>query len=156
MFRRLIAVLLLLALAPLPLSAVGNKKAMYVGGTVTAVKEQTEGRLDTASETQMVFTGDKNKGTVTIPWAAISELEYGQNAGRRVAMAILVSPLALFSKKRKHYLTVNYRDVDGKEQAAVFELGKDLVRTTLTIVETRAGKEITYQDEDARKAGKGK
>jgi len=37
----------------------------------------------------------------------------------------------------------------------VLELGKDIIRTTLTIVQTRSGKEITYQDEEARKAGRG-
>lgn len=139
-----------------PLAAVDGKKAMYVGGTISGLKEQTEGKLDTSSDTALTFTADKNRGTVTVPWVAISELEYGQNAGRRVAMAILVSPLALFSKKRKHYLTVNYKDAEGKDQAVVLELGKDIVRTTLTVVETRSGKEITYQDEDARKAAKGK
>ena len=31
----------------------------------------------------------------------------------------MVSPLALFSKKRNHFLTVTYKDNAGKEQAAV-------------------------------------
>lgn len=44
---------------------------------------------------------------------------------------------------------------DAREQAVVLELGKDIVRTTLTVVETRSGKEIEYQDDDARKAGRG-
>ncbi|MFM8532143.1 MAG: hypothetical protein ACKOEC_00875 [Acidimicrobiia bacterium] len=66
-----------------------------------------------------------------------------------------MSPVALFSKKRKHFLTVSFTDAAGKDQAAVLELGKDIVRTTLTIVETRSGKKIEYQDEEARKAGRG-
>lgn len=70
-------------------------------------------------------------------------------------MAVLVSPLALFSKKRKHFLTLNYKDEAGKDQAVVFELGKDIIRTALTVVETRAGKEIQFQDDEARKAGRG-
>jgi len=41
------------------------------------------------------------------------------------------------------------------DQVAVFELGKDIVRTTLPIIETRSGKKIEYQDEEARKCGKG-
>jgi hypothetical protein len=86
---------------------------------------------------------------------AVTELEYGQKAGRRVAVALLVSPFAIFSKKRNHYLTINYKDKDGKDQAVVFELGKDIVRTTLAVVEARSGKTIQYQDEEARKSGKG-
>jgi len=48
-------------------------------------------------------------------------------------------------------------DVGGVEQVAVLELGKDIVRTTLPIVKAKSGKEITYQDDEARKsAGAGK
>jgi hypothetical protein len=36
----------------------------------------------------------------------------------------------------------------------VIELGKDIVRATLPIVETRSGKKLEYQDEEARKAGR--
>jgi hypothetical protein len=50
-------------------------------------------------------------------------------------------------------LTVSWKDEKGNDQAAVLELGKDIVRTTLTIVETRSGKAVTYHDEEARKAG---
>jgi hypothetical protein len=32
------------------------------------------------------------------------------------------------SKKQKHFLTVGYTNAEGKEQVAVFELGKDLYR----------------------------
>ena len=60
----------------------------------------------------------------------------------------------MFSKKRKHFLTIGYKDADGKDQVAVLELGKDIVRTTLPIVETRSGKKIEYQDDDARKSAK--
>jgi hypothetical protein len=86
---------------------------------------------------------------------AITGLEYGQKAGRRVAVAVLISPLALFSKKRNHYLTITYNDAAGKEQAAVFELGKDVVRTTLKILEVRSGKSLEFQDDEARKSGLG-
>ncbi len=71
--------------------------------------------------------------------------DIGQKAGRRVAVAVLVSPFALFSKKRKHYLTITYNDENGKEQAGVFELGKDIVRTTLTVLQVRTGKDIECQ-----------
>lgn len=156
MRTRLIAALVLATfVGQTILGAVGSKKVAYVGGTVSSLPEKAEGQLDTKSEQALTVTLDKGKGSLTIPYTAIKELEYGQNAGRRVAVAILVSPIAIFSKKRNHYLTITYDD-GGKEQAAVFELGKDIVRTTLTILETRSGKEMQYQDEEARKAGRGK
>ena len=41
---------------------------------------------------------------------------------------------------------------DAKDQVAVLELGKDIVRATLPIVETRSGKRVEYQDDEARKS----
>ena len=136
--------------------AVDGKKAMYVGGTVSSLVVKAEYKLDTSNETELILTLDK-KGYApfNIPYAKVEGLEYGQKAGRRVGVAIMISPLALFSKKRNHYFTISFKDDAGKDQAAVLELGKDIVRTTLTIVETRSGKKIEYQDEEARKSGKG-
>ncbi len=154
--RGVAAFLVVAELAVAPLAAVGSRKAEYVGGTISAITEEAEGLLDTTTEAQLIFTPERGKGpSVVIPYTSITSLEYGQKAGRRVGAAILVSPLLLFSKKRKHFFTIAFKDKDGKEQAVVLELGKDIVRTTLTIVETRSGKEIEYQDDDARKAGRG-
>ena len=119
-----------------------------MGGTLGGIQEKAEGRLNTTSDDVLGFEIGK-KGSIEIPYAAVSALEYGQKAGRRVAVGILISPWALFSKKRNHYLTVN-TDSAGK-QAGVFELGKDIVRATLKILEVRTGKEIEFQDAEACK-----
>ena len=74
---------------------------------------------------------------IEIPWKKIDEAEYGQKVGRRVKTAIFLTPIALFSKARKHYLTITYKDAKGEGQSAVFELGKELVRTTLAVMEAR-------------------
>jgi len=148
MLARVLLMALFIAAAVGQVVAVDGDKAMYVGGTIAALKEKAEGKLITTSESEIVFNAG-GKGSLNVPYAAISELEYGQKAGRRVAVAVMVSPLALFSKKRNHYLTVTYKDSDGKEQAGVFELGKDIVRTTFKILEVRSGKEITFQDAEA-------
>ena len=161
MKRQIVAVVALALVASTTLIAgIGGNKALYVGGTVAGLVEKTEGKLDTANDTALRFTPDKKKmAPVSIAYASITELEYGQKSGRRVGVAVMVSPLALFSKKRNHFLTIAYKDAAGKDQAGVFELGKDNVRTTLKIIETRAGKELQFQDDEARKAiggGKGK
>lgn len=135
------------------MAGVGSKSAVYVGGTVNSIKEFTEGKCSASDEKIFVFA--YKGGTLTIPYDRINALEYGQKAGRRLGLAIVVSPLALFSKKRKHFLTVNYMGENDKQQAAVFELGKDIIRTTLTTLEARSGKKIEYQDEEARKSSRG-
>ena len=84
----------------------------------------------------------------------MNTLEYGQKAGRRLGLAIAVSPVLLLSKKRRHYLTINFLDEQGKQQAAVLELGKSIVRGTLASLEARTGRKIEYEDDEARKSGR--
>ena len=149
--RRIVAATLLLALTATPaVHALGKEKAMYVGGTAP-VAPKTEGTLATSDEEKLLFIAEDGGGVIEIPWKKMDDAEYGQKVGRRVKTAILLTPLALFSKARKHYLTISYKDKKGENQSAVFELGKELVRTTLTVVETRMGRKITYQDEEAAK-----
>ncbi|HWZ30400.1 MAG TPA: hypothetical protein VNX18_03650 [Bryobacteraceae bacterium] len=147
---------ILAVISSLPTSiwaGIGSKSTMYVGGTVTSIKQETEGKSSTVDE--KVFTFAYKKGKLDIPYERVDSIEYGQKAGRRIGVAIMVTPIALLSKKRKHFLTVNYLDENEKQQAVVFELGKDIVRVTLASLEARTGKKIEYQDEEARKSGKG-
>jgi hypothetical protein len=150
--RRTVAAFVLTSIAVSPAAfAVDKEKAMYVGGTA-AVAPKAEGVLATSDSDKLVFVAEKGGGVIEIPWKKIDEAEYGQKVGRRWKTAIFLSPAALFSKGRKHYLTISYKDKKDEMQSAVFELGKDLVRTTLTVVETRSGRKITYQDEEAAKS----
>jgi hypothetical protein len=150
--RRLVAATLLAAVSVTPAAfAVDKDKAMYVGGTAS-MAPKAEGTLATSDPDKLMFVAEKGGGIVEIPWKRIDEAEYGQKVGRRWKTAIFLSPAALFSKGRKHYLTISYKDKKDEMQSAVFELGKDLVRTTLTVVETRSGRKITYQDEEAAKS----
>jgi hypothetical protein len=74
---------------------------------------------------------------------------------RRYAEAILLSPVFLLSKSRKHFVTVGYADADGKQQALVFRVEKGDIRSVLAALEARTGRRVEYQDQEARKAGKG-
>lgn len=147
------ALALVLVFEPMAWAYLGSKTTMYVGGTVTSIQQQTEGTSSTDDEKQ--FTFNYKGGKLAIPYDRINELEYGQKAGRRVGLAVGISPFFLFSKKRRHFLTINYLDENNKQQAVVFELGKYIIRTTLASLEARTGKKIEYQDEEARKSGSG-
>jgi hypothetical protein len=168
MKKTIAVVLSVLLFSEALLLAVDSKGAEYVGGTLNTypgTKDPVEGVLDTMNPDQLVFTatdkGFKGK-TFAIPYARVIDLEYGQKAGRRVGTAVattvLLGPiglLSLFSKKRKHYLTIGFKDEMDKDGVVVLEIGKGIVRTTLPIVEKRSGKKIEYQDDESRKAGLG-
>jgi hypothetical protein len=133
-------------------AGLGGDKAMYIGGSVAdfkGAKDPIEGQFSTSDNDRLMFLyGNKGLQNFAIPYARFIDIEYGQKAGRRVgaavATAILLSPVGLFllfSKKRKHFVTIGYKDTEEKDQVAVFELGKDIVRTTLAILETRSGQD---------------
>ncbi len=166
MSRKLPLLLALVLLSQTTVFAVGSKKAAYVGGTAPAFKDAkkaVEGELITSDEKELKFVYNKTQ-SFAIPYDRIIDLEYGKKSGRRVGTAVattvLLGPvglLSLMSKKQKHYLTIGYKDDEGKDQVAVMELGKDIFRTTLAIVETRSGKKMEYQDrKDEKKAEKEK
>lgn len=128
-------------------------KTRVIGGTVAAIPPKSSARLDlTGSESLVLLSG---KTELRIPYARVNTVEYGQNVSRRYAAAILISPVLLLSKSRKHYVTLGYEDQDGRQQAIVFRVDKGDIRSVLAGLEARTGRRVEYQDDNARKAGKG-
>lgn len=147
--RELIGGLVVAGLALPAAAAVRGDEAMYVGGTMTKVPDRSEGRFDVTDA--KVATFSSKKGGFSFAFEQITSLEYGQKAGRRVGVALVVNPLFLFSKNRKHFLTIGFKDEGGDQQGAVFEIGKKKVRGVITILEAKSGKAVEYESEEARK-----
>lgn len=141
-----------LALA-LTLSASPATHVHYVGGTVSQLPAKTSGTLRIGDTD--VFTFNAAGATVIVPYREVNVLEYGQHVSRRYLEAILISPVFLLSKKRAYFLTVGYRDNDGKQQAMIFQVSGKEIRPLLVSLEARSGKRVEYQDDEARKSGKG-
>lgn len=131
------------------LGAVRGDEVLYVGGTIQGVDEATEGELNTKDPEKLTFTS--KAGHFQIPYKSITSLEYGQKAGRRVGVAIVITVWALFSKKRKHFLTIGFNDETGQPQGIVLEIGKRHVKKTIVVVEVRSGQKVEYESEEARK-----
>jgi hypothetical protein len=97
----------------------------------------------------MRFTS--SKGQFEIPYEGITSIEYGQKAGRRLGVALTITVWALFSKKRKHFLTVGFKDTADKPQGVVIELPKGTPKSIITTLEVRSGRRCEYESEEARK-----
>jgi len=140
-------------LPPLLLAGDSGGRAQYIGGTIAGLPSKSEGNISATDGDDFLFRS--KQAFVRIPYSKINTLEYGQRVNRRYAEAILISPFLLLAKKRKHFLTVGYTDEEGHQQAMVFELPKGVVRQMLVSLEAKTGRRVEYQDEEARKAGKG-
>ncbi|MGI8988984.1 MAG: hypothetical protein ACR2I2_05275 [Bryobacteraceae bacterium] len=142
-----------LALSPLLQAGDSGGRVHYIGGTLAQLPSKSEGRIQTTDSDVLLF--ESKSAAVRVPYRDINVVEYGQRVDRRYLEAILISPLLLLSKKRTHFLTVGYQDGDGHQQAMVFQVNKGDVRSLLVSLEARTGRKIEFQDEEARKAGKG-
>jgi hypothetical protein len=151
--RLILGLVLVTVLVGTSFAGLGGDKTKYIGGTVSSLKEGDEGKSSAKDPKVFVFVTGASR--LEIPYDKVDSIEYGQKAGRRIGVAVVINPLFIFSKKRRHFLTVGYTDADGKQQAAVFELGKDVIRVTLASMEARTGRKIEFQDEEARKSGAG-
>jgi hypothetical protein len=146
---------LLCALVAFTYVAAGDTgvESEYVGGTVKALEGASSGKLHTTDDLFLAFTAKARE--IHIAYDKINLLEYGQNVSRRYLLAVVISPIFVLSKKRRHYLTIGYQDTQGKQQAMVLQVDKRKIRAVLVALEARTGLKVQFQDEEARKAGKG-
>jgi len=148
-----ICVLTMIAIL-MPLAAKAGEpglKTEFIGGTLPGVQPKSTAWLNLTDAESLAFSAGKNE--LRIPYQRIGTLEYGQNVSRRYAEAILLSPLLLLSKTRKHFVTIGYQDADGRQQALVFRVDKGDIRAVMAGLEARSGRRFTFLDDEARKAG---
>ncbi len=129
--------------------ALAQSTVEYIGGTA-ALAEGTRGAIALSDERYLAFYA--GKAQLRVAYERVNLVEYGQQVDRRLALALVLSPVFLLSKSRKHFLTIGYSAEDGKQQAMVFRVDKNGIRPTLVGLEARTGLKVQYQDEQARKA----
>lgn len=135
-------------------AGLGGHSAQYVGGTLKT-KPETEFK-------EVLTDGDSfrlvsKKESIEIPYESIESLEFGQKVGRRIGSAVAlgvftmgIGGLLALSKKRRHYLSITFKDAAGENQGAVIELGKEITRPVLKTLEIRTGKEVEYESEESK------
>lgn len=144
--------LVLLALSHL-LQAEGGSRVRYMGGTVAQIPVHSDARVEIESPDELRLT--VRHGEYAVSYKSINNLEYGMRVNRRYLEAALISPVLILSKRKQHFLTIGYADRDGKQQAIVLQVSKNDIRPLLVGLEARTGRRVEFQDDEARKAGKG-
>lgn len=151
--RAAVPAFVLLCSAALAVGASAGSHAEYLGGTRADIPTDSNGVIRLTDPVYFVYISRKTE--VKIPYERINLIEYGQKVTRRYIAAAILSPLLLTAKKRQHFLTIGFEDNRGRQQAMVFRVDKNDVRTTLAVLEARTGERVEYQDVNARIAGKG-
>jgi hypothetical protein len=124
-------------------------RAFLTGSTLPDFPGKCDLRIDLTGNEEALFIA---RGlTLHVPYEKVNTLEYGQHVSRRYAEAILISPLMLLAKSRKHFVTVGYTDPNGRQQALVLQVSKSDVRAVLAELEAKTGRRVEYTDDDARR-----
>ena len=76
-------------------------------------EKKRDARLEIDQDSQELRIVDEKKGAekatyAAIPFADVSSVAYERSKSPRVKTAIFLSPLALFSSGKKHWLTIEY------------------------------------------------
>ncbi len=139
-----------------PILAEGNgwNKVRYNAGTKqTKVKpDDWNNKLTITSDLIELTLKDGQK--IDIDPKTVTNLSYGQEAHRRVgtmvALAVLISPAALFGlfhKTKLHFIGIEY-DEAGKKQGLLLQGHKDNYRGILLALKSVTGKEVETSTED--------
>jgi hypothetical protein len=126
----------------------GSDSVKYQGGTLS-IQDGSELRVNLTAGDAAVFAGKAQ--AIRIPWSGVKSIEYGQTASRRVTSAILLSSVALFSKARKHYVSVEWTDEQGQAQAVSLRADKNNFRSILTALRAKSGQTVICGDVEAAK-----
>ena len=116
--------------------AVEDGQVMYVGGTAPGVHAGSIGKLDTTSDTALVF--NYSAGKLAIPYASIESFQYSQEVKRHLGVLPAIAVGLVAKRRRRHFFRISYSDQNHVAQAAIFEVPKTMSRTFAAILQTRA------------------
>jgi hypothetical protein len=129
-------------------SAQGNSfdRIRYNGGSVDSKVDPKDWHNRLTVNSDMITLALKDGKAVQIPPKSVTSLSYGQEAHRRVgtmiALAIIISPIALFGlmhKTRLHFIGIQYSTPDNKTAGILLQGDKDNYRAILVALQGVTG-----------------
>jgi hypothetical protein len=93
------------------------------------------------------FLDEKGASVLSIPNDKIKSMLYEKTSKPRYAEAILISPFFIFAHSKKHFLTIQYTDVDGQGKFAMIHMDKGNARDIVAAAEAETGKKVERAEE---------
>lgn len=111
-------------------------------------EKKRDARLVLDPQARAIMIADEKRGAdkkvyALIPYDKVKKIVYERSAHRRYAAAIVVSPWLLFSKGKKHWLTIECEEVADLPRGQVYvRLHKGNYRRVLDALSSSVGLEI--------------
>src|ERR1700756_4143014 len=130
--------LCVIALLALPAAAVDRSHVRYFGGTAPGVKAGVVGRIDTTSETSLIFEHSGNK--IAIPYASIESFQLTTPVARHLGILPTIAIALLKVRQHRHFFRISYLDQTGDHaaQMVILEVPKGLSPIIQAVLEARA------------------
>jgi hypothetical protein len=124
-------------------------KAVLMEGTVREIPEKKPGKLGASDEESLEFSWDG--GAWKTPFSRIKTL-YLSLSRRSTLVEVFGIPGAAVgaAKKRKLLLSIIIADGANKNRRCVFYFPEKVSREFLEAIETRSGRKVIYESEEAR------
>ena len=118
------------------------------------VVQENDGK-DKEINANLIFTSDsiivkdrkKSDVFASIPYEIVSDVVYERSTHARIKTAIILTPWALLSKGKKHWLTITYKDGES-QNFVLLKLDKKEYKRILPVVETKTGIDVERIIED--------
>ena len=152
--RGLMALVLCAALATY---GQGNSftKIRYNGGSVPSKVDPKDWNNKLTVTPDAIILELKDNQRLDVPPKSVTSLSYGQEAHRRVgtmiALAVLLSPIALFGlfhKTRLHFIGIQYKTADGKNAGVLLQGDKDNYRAILVALQGVTGVPVSVAEKE--------
>ena len=129
-------------------------KVRYNGGTLQTKVKPDDWNNKLTVNSDLIEFDLKDGQVIKIDPKKVTALSYGQEAHRRVgtmvALAILISPAALFGlfhKTKLHFIGIEYEQ-DGKKEGLLMQGDKGNYRAILLALKAVTGKDVQTAEED--------
>lgn len=122
-------------------------KKVEVRNNYGHANQGNDGKLIVTSDLLRFVKNNENQEYFSIPTQAISEVFYSRVSGRRIKTAIFVALPLLFSKGKKHYMTLSFNDGGSIVGAVEFRLHKSNYRGVLHAMEQVSGVPLKFDQE---------
>src|SRR5579863_8804560 len=143
-------VLLSLSTAVMPASAAPGAaddwRVKYAGGTVPGMNIGVVGKMDTTSDTSLIFehAGDK----LTIPYASIESFDHAEEVARHLGVLPAIVVGLLKARQHRHFFRISYHGTNDLAQVVVFEVPKQMPRPLQAVLDARAPRDAHHSDSD--------
>lgn len=133
---RIAAAISLTALVCVSAIAGTNPQVTYLGGTAPGIEAGTTGTIDVSSLGTLVLR--HARGQMEIPYARIDSFEYRQEVTHHLGVLPAIAVGLVKKRQRRHIVRINFHDENNAAFVAILEVPKQLPRTLIPILQSRA------------------